>query len=436
MKAVPNPDSSATRRALVTGAAAGIGWSTVNSLAELGMACVLADLDAEGGNRRVSQLSQLGASASFFKVDLADTAAAAALPHQAAERLGGLDVIINNAGVTEYSGKSIAELPEWDVARLIDINLTAVEAICAAAMDVLKPGGIIINVASGAGFRALPQRGAYSATKAAVVGLCQDLLPSYRERELGIGCVAPGFVYTELVHKLIGEGRLDPAIAKRRIPLGRFAEPQEIADAILFLISPPGRLLDGQCLAVDGGSGVAGGKVMATGCARQPLAANGAALIIGKGIHADGLAAALLAGTVHRTECVDGPEGAAALLASTNKIASIYDMREAAACGPGEHLKQMHGSARASWDHFDRCGSGSLIFYLHSDAGSGGKATENAVGMFSQTLSLEWGGSGHRVISVASRGDDPGSVAGLLAYLTSPKASYITGISLSIGGHG
>jgi NAD(P)-dependent dehydrogenase (short-subunit alcohol dehydrogenase family) len=144
------------------------------------------------------------------------------------------------------------------MARLLALNLAAPASVVKACASLLKPGARVVNVASGAGLRAIPWRGAYSPSKAGLIAQTQALAQAHPEWCVTVLC--PGFVRTELVDTLIQAGRLRPEGALGRIPLGRMAQPDEMAQALYFLASPGAAPLSGQVMSVDGGSSVYGGS--------------------------------------------------------------------------------------------------------------------------------------------------------------------------------
>ncbi|WP_010142346.1 SDR family NAD(P)-dependent oxidoreductase [Oceanicola sp. S124] len=236
--------------ALVTGGASGIGRAICTRLAADGYRVALADIDSA---RAHAAAAELGAGHAAFSIDLTQAAQAQALPGKVCKALGGLDLVVNNAGMTDSSGRGIACLPEADFARLVQLNLVAVEKICQAALGLLAPGGRIVNLSSGAAYRPLALRGPYSATKAAVTALTAALDAEAAPRGLRVSAVAPGYTLTPLVEDLAAAGRVDLEAVAAGIPLGRIAQPRDIAAAVAFLGSAAGAALGGQTLVVDGG---------------------------------------------------------------------------------------------------------------------------------------------------------------------------------------
>ncbi|NLY64815.1 MAG: SDR family oxidoreductase [Alcaligenaceae bacterium] len=255
---------------LITGAASGIGRAAAMLFAGRGWQCMLVDRDAQalaallpvlpshGGQEHISRVADLTCTAEIFS--LADPA----LP---------LDAVINNAGMSDTSGLPLIQQDSTQLERLLALNLQAPAYMVEALSAQLVPGARIVNVASGAGLHAIPWRGAYSASKAGLIAQTRALAKARPEWRVSVLC--PGFVRTELVDELIAGGRLDPATAVAKIPLGRMAQPQEMAQALFFLASAEAAPLSGECISIDGGSAVFGGSkaFLPSAHASRPLGA-------------------------------------------------------------------------------------------------------------------------------------------------------------------
>jgi 2-deoxy-D-gluconate 3-dehydrogenase len=240
-------------RALVTGGATGIGASIAVALAACG-ADVAITVHRRGGEASLAAIAALGRAATAIEVDLQTLSAesAAALLAQAEDRLGAIDILVNNAGIIRRA--EALEYSEADWRAVMAVDLDAVWLVSQAAARRMAPRGRgrIINVASVLSFQGGIRVPAYAAAKHAVVGLTRALANEWAPRGLNVNAVAPGYVVTENNRAL----REDPARMAEltaRIPAGRFAEPDEIAGAAVFLASPAASYLNGSVLAVDGG---------------------------------------------------------------------------------------------------------------------------------------------------------------------------------------
>lgn len=239
----------AGRQALVTGATSGIGRSTARLLHERG-ATVLATgrraaaLDAAGGDRWIAVAG-----------DLTDDHFRAELVASVRERLGGLDVLVNAAGILVGGTWETTDLAAWD--RMLDINLRSVFDLTRRAIPLLKERrGAIVNVSSVTGTRAFPGVLAYCVSKAGVDQLTHCLALELAEAGVRVNAVNPGVVRTGL-HR--SGGMAEDAYAKflerstTTHPLGRVGTPEEVAELIAFLASDRAGWITGECVAIDGG---------------------------------------------------------------------------------------------------------------------------------------------------------------------------------------
>lgn len=237
--------------ALVTGAANGIGWATTQAFASAGYAIVLVDLD---GERLTECRRRLAGDHLTAAIDVSDEVAVASTIDQVMERFGRLDAVINNAGwIDPLADTGEQKIADWN--KVIAVNLTGTYVVSRAASAALtrRKSGVIVNVASIAGLVGLPRRNAYGAAKAGIVALTRSLACELGPLGVRVNAVAPGYVATDMVERLIGEGVVDARALARRTPLGRLAQPEEIARAIAFLASDAASFITGAVLPVDGG---------------------------------------------------------------------------------------------------------------------------------------------------------------------------------------
>lgn len=244
------------RAAVVTGAGRGIGAAVAARLAEVGAEVVVADVDGEAA---AGTAAAIGGGARAVAVDLCEAGAADEVADAAVGAFGSLEIWVNNAGIYPSTPLLDLEDDEWD--RVLALNLDATFRGARAAARVMKEhdsGGVIVNVASNAGMAAGPASAHYVASKHGVVGLTKSLavdLARYAIRAVGI---APGVTRTEGIEaaaevlRPAGWGDLD-AYAERTTPLGRMADPDEIARVVVFAASDLAAYVTGSTIVVDGG---------------------------------------------------------------------------------------------------------------------------------------------------------------------------------------
>ncbi|MBE1501661.1 NAD(P)-dependent dehydrogenase (short-subunit alcohol dehydrogenase family) [Amycolatopsis lexingtonensis] len=259
------------RAALVTGGARGLGAGMAEALARAGAAVVIADVREDLGRATADALKQTGATAAFVPLDVTDDAGWEQAVTATIAELGGLDIVVNNAGV-EISGL-VADLDPADVRRMLDVNVLGTALGIKHAFRAMRPGGpagnggAVVNIASVAATIAFPGIAGYSATKSAVDRLTR--VAAMEAGKLGYGvrvnCVYPGLVPTEMGNQLATDVvrlGLFPSVEDAigavvgQTPAGRLGEVTDMADAVVFLASDAARFVTGAGLPVDGGMGM------------------------------------------------------------------------------------------------------------------------------------------------------------------------------------
>ncbi|MFP5307186.1 MAG: glucose 1-dehydrogenase [Gammaproteobacteria bacterium] len=256
-------DRARDKVCLVTGAARGLGLAAVEALLAGGARLMLTDVDAAEGETQAARLRQAGFDARFMPQDVTDAAQWAQVLDATQAAFGGLDVLVNNAGVAALADVEKATAEHWR--RTLAVNLDGVYLGTQAAIERMKPsnggrGGSIVNIASIEGLIGEPLIPAYNASKGGVRLFSKSSAIHCARAGYGIriNCVCPGFAETQMVSGAVG--RLSPEDAQAfiartlaRIPMGRFARPEEIAQAVLFLASDASSYVTGSDLVVDGG---------------------------------------------------------------------------------------------------------------------------------------------------------------------------------------
>jgi gluconate 5-dehydrogenase len=238
--------------ALVTGAAGGIGRCISARLAEAGATLALVDIDRAGAD---TLLAELGTKGVAIAADLSTPQDITAAVTAAQEQLGPLDILVNNAGISGVGPpKPTVETPleEWE--KTLAINVTAPFLFCQAVIPgmVARGRGSIVNIASMAGILCLPGRVSYAASKAALINLTKTLAFECGPAGVRLNAVCPGWVDTPFIAARMAQPELR-AQAESMVPLGRVATPDEIADIVIFLLSPASRYMTGAAVTVDGG---------------------------------------------------------------------------------------------------------------------------------------------------------------------------------------
>jgi NAD(P)-dependent dehydrogenase (short-subunit alcohol dehydrogenase family) len=238
----------------VTGAGAGIGLATALAFARLGAAVAVTDIDEASARETARAIEGEGGAAAAWRLDVAVEAEVDCVVTEALARFGRIDVLVNNAGVGARMATVDMPTERWD--RVVDVGLNGA-FYCSRAVGrhmVERRAGAVVNVSSimgltGGGFYPNP---AYHAVKGALVNLTRALALEWAPSGVRVNAVAPAFVRTRLVEPLMADAAMAKALIEAT-PLGRLVEPEEVADAIVFLASDAAGMITGHTLPVDGG---------------------------------------------------------------------------------------------------------------------------------------------------------------------------------------
>jgi 3-oxoacyl-[acyl-carrier protein] reductase len=238
--------------AIVTGSSSGIGRAVAEGLARKGTAVAVHYLkDAEKARAVVAGIEKEGGKAIALQADIGKVADVRRLFAEATERLGGLDILVNCAGVGQY--KPVVAVTEEDFAAIFDVNARGTFFALQEAARRIRDGGRIISISSGGTLDRAPSTSIYCGSKAAVEQFTKALAQEMGPKNVTVNAVSPGFTDTDMFGRLIAQHPEYKAIAAKRSPLGRIGTPQDVADVVIFLASEEGRWVTGQNIQAGGG---------------------------------------------------------------------------------------------------------------------------------------------------------------------------------------
>jgi 3-oxoacyl-[acyl-carrier protein] reductase len=249
---MPNSRSVAGLTVLITGAASGMGRATAEVFAAEGAHVAVTDIAAESVREVADDLTHRGYSAEAWALDIADPEAIKTVVAAVAARFGGLDALVNNAGISAFAPIDSANYDAvWD--RAFSILITAQQRLVRAALPHLRKSASprIVNIASTEALGATALHSAYSAAKAGVTGLTRSLAVELGRDGITVNCICPGPITTAMTARIPDEQKA--VYARRRTALGRYGDPEEVAHVTLSLCLPAASFITGTVIPVDGG---------------------------------------------------------------------------------------------------------------------------------------------------------------------------------------
>lgn len=236
--------------ALVTGGAQGIGRAIGLLLAQKGATIVISDINIQKAEETAREIQSLGRNAVAFQVDVANFKEVEKMVDSIVEKFSRIDILINNAGITR--DKLILRMSEEDWDSVIQINLKGTFNCTKAALKYMsrQRSGKIVNIASVVGMMGNAGQANYSASKAGIIGFTKTVAREFAQRGINVNAIAPGYIQTPMTDVLPEKVKEE---LRRLIPMERLGQPEDVAQAVLFLVSEASSYITGQVLNVNGG---------------------------------------------------------------------------------------------------------------------------------------------------------------------------------------
>ncbi|MGQ9508879.1 MAG: 3-oxoacyl-[acyl-carrier-protein] reductase [Thermodesulfobacteriota bacterium] len=236
--------------ALVTGSGQGIGKAIALLLAEKGADIVVSDINLEKAQETAKEIEEKGRRAMALKVDVADSEEVERMVETIIEKFSHIDILVNNAGITRDKLLLRMSVEDWDA--VLDVNLKGVFNCTKSVIKYMskQKRGKIVNIASVVGLMGNVGQANYSASKAGVIGFTKTVAREFAQRGININAIAPGYIKTPMTEVLPEKVKEE---LMKLIPMGRLGQPEDVAQAVLFLVSEASSYVTGQVLNVNGG---------------------------------------------------------------------------------------------------------------------------------------------------------------------------------------
>lgn len=243
------------KTAIVSGAASGIGRGIAMRLAEFGAAVAIFDIDPRGGEATAEAIEAMGGRARYFLCDVTSGQSAALAVEEACNVLGPIHILCNNAGIAIRKDVVSLEEQEWDLA--VDVTLKGIYTLSHSVIPRMAPdGGCIVNTGSGWALKGGPRAASYCAAKGGVLNLTRAMAIDHGPQNIRVNCICPGDILTPMLLSecaQLGEDKEGFLKEAANRPIGRIGTPEDVANAVLFLVSPMAAWISGASLVVDGG---------------------------------------------------------------------------------------------------------------------------------------------------------------------------------------
>ena len=238
--------------AIVTGAGSGIGRSIALTFAREGAKVVVADLNEKGGSETADLVKKEKGEAIFVKVDVSQAKNIEQMVEDCLKEFGRVDILVNNAGIVKMSPLHETTEEDWD--KILGVNLKSVFLSSKKVLPIMlsQGKGKIINVASIAGLVGFSNLGAYCASKGGIIALTREMALEYAPQKINVNCIAPGVIKTAMTKEMLADETTRKSL-ESSTPYPRLGEPEDIAQAAVYLASDESDFVNGEILVVDGG---------------------------------------------------------------------------------------------------------------------------------------------------------------------------------------